>query len=286
MKVAFVCDSGTSRNVKQLKEMGIYSCPLQITDDKVSYLELEDLSIDEVYEKIADGVMMKTSLPPLGYIQETFETIKNEGYDTVFAVPICNGLSGTMNAMRLAAEHVGLQFESIDTYVTAELEFYCVTKAKQLYEQGVSLEEIKEKLEGVIDSASTMLVPVDLDHLKRGGRLTPTAAMLANLLKIKPVLRIDKTTEGRIDVFDKVRTLPRALDRVIDFMKEHGVGEGYEVFVAYVKETKDCEVMLGKIKEAFPKAHATLIPLISTVGCHTGIGCIAIQYYKPLSNEG
>lgn len=280
MKVAFVCDSGTARNVEQLKKLGIYSCPLQISDAQKSYLELEDLSIEEVYEKINNKEMMKTSLPPLGYIQDTFETIKAEGYNTIFAVPICNGLSGTMNAMRLAAENVGLAFESIDTYVTAEVEFYCITQAKKLYEQGLSLAEIKSRLTSVIESASTLLVPIDLNHLKRGGRLTPTAAMIAGLLKIKPILRIDKETDGKIDVLDKVRTLPRALDRVIDFMKQQGVGAGYEIFVAYVKETSDCEVMLEKIKQAFPSAHASLIPLISSVGCHTGIGCIAVQYYK------
>lgn len=282
MKVAFVCDSGTGKNVSELESLGIYSCPLQISDDNQSYLELEEISIAEVYDQVDKGVMMKTSLPPLGYIQETFEMIQAKGYDTIFAVPICNGLSGTMNAMRLAAQNVGIQFESIDTYVTAEVEFYCITQAKMMYEQGMSLSEIKEKLQSVIDSASTLLIPVDLNHLKRGGRLTATAAMIAGLLKIKPILKVDKTTQGKIDMLDKVRTLPRAMDRVIDFMKENHVGEGYEIYVAYVKETKDCETMLQKMQETFPQANTHLIPLISTVGCHTGIGCIAIQYYKKL----
>lgn len=282
MKIAFVCDSGTARSVSQLKELGIYSCPLQISDETSNYLELEDISIAEVYEKVANEEQLKTSLPPLGYIDECFEQIKKDGYDTVFCVPICNGLSGTMNAMRLAAETQELNFECVDTCVTAEVEYYCITMAKKMVEEGKSLEEVKTKLQSVIDSASTLLIPVDLQHLKRGGRLTPLAATLAGLLKIKPILRVDKTTEGRIDVFDKVRTLPKAMDRVLSFMKENGVGDGYNIYVAYVKETHDCEVMLSKVKEAFPTAQAELIPLISTVGCHTGVGCIAIQYYKKL----
>ena len=134
----------------------------------------------------------------------------------------------------------------------------------------------------MIASASTILLPMDLDHLVRGGRLTPMAAKLAGFLKIRPILRIDQTTKGKIDVFDKVRTLNKAMDRVISFMKEQGVGDLYNVYVAYVKEKSNCEVMLDKIKAAFPGASAHLIPLISTVGCHTGIGCIAIQYYKRL----
>lgn len=280
MKVAFVCDSGTARSVKELREMGIFSCPLQISDSKQNYLELEDLTISQVYDKVAQGEMLKTSLPLLGMIHETVEEIKSLGYDTVFCVPICSGLSSTHNAFRLACEDAQLNYIFLDTHVTAEVEFYCVTQAKKMYEEGKTIEEIIEILNQVIDSASTFLIPMDLQHLVKGGRTTQATATLAGLLKINPILLVDKRTNGRIDTFDKVRTLNRALDRVIQFMKDKGVDEHYDVFVAYVKEKKNCETMLTKIKEAFPTAHSKLIPLISTVGCHTGIGCIAIQYYK------
>ncbi len=287
MKVAFICDSGTRRNVAQLREMGIFSCPLQISDETHNYLELEDMSISEVYDKVDNKEMLKTSLPPLGMIQETIEEIKSQGYDTVFCVPICSGLSGTSNAMRLACEQAELNFEFVDTHVTAEVEFYCITQAKKMYEAGKSLEEIKDKLNKVVQSAHTFLIPMDLNHLVRGGRLTPLAATLAGFLKICPILRIDATTQGRIDVFDKVRTLPKAMERVLDFMKNEQVNDKYDVFVAYVKDKMNCEKMLGKIKTAFPDANSSLIPLISTVGCHTGIGCIAIQFYQRIddSNE-
>lgn len=280
MKVAFVCDSGTGRSVQELKEQGIFSCPLQISDDKHNYLELEDKTIAQIYDKVNQGEMLKTSLPPLGLIHEMVSQIKEEGYDTVFCVPICPGLSSTHNAFRLACEEAGLQFEFVDTYVTAEVEYHCISEAKRMYEEGMSLAEIKNELDKVVVSASTILLPMDLMHLSKGGRLTPMAATLAGLLKIHPILRIDKTTNGRIDVFEKVRTLNKAMDRVIDFMKSQKVGDGYDVFVAYVKETSNCEKMLSKIKDNFPKANSKLIPLISTVGCHTGIGCIAIQFYK------
>lgn len=282
MKVAFVSDSGTARTVAQLKELGIYSCPLQISSQTNNYLELEDLSIDEVYQILEKGEMLKTSLPPLGLIEEMFAQIKQDGYDTVFCVPICSGLSGTMNAMRLAAQEAGLVFETVDTHVTAEVEFYCITKAKQLIESGMSIEQTKKELQKVIDSASTLLIPVDLDHLKRGGRLTAFAATLAGLLKIKPILKIDKETEGRIDVLAKVRTLPKAIDTAVQFMVEHRVDPSYHIIVAYVLEKEECEKTIEKINEAIPGANAQLIKLISTVGCHTGLGCIAIQYYKGL----
>lgn len=282
MKVAFVCDSGTGRNVAQLREMGIFSCPLQIGDENQNYLELEDLTIEQVYEKVNRQEMLKTSLPPLGRIKDTIEEIKHLGYDTVFCVPICSGLSSTHNAFRLICEEANLKFIFVDTHVTAEVEFYCITQAKRMYEEGISIEQILKAMDEIIESASTLLIPMDLSHLARGGRLTPFAATLAGFLKIHPILRVDKTTYGKIDVYEKVRTLSKAMDHAVDFMKKMGVDEQYDVFVAYVKETSNCEIMMKKIQEAFPKTKVQLIPLISTVGCHTGIGCIAIQYYKRL----
>lgn len=281
MKVAFVTDSGCEHNQAAMAALGIYSLPLQISNGSDVILELEDANIEEIYQRVQAGELMKTSLPPLGMIEDLFADLKKQGYDTVFAVPICSGLSGTSNAMRLAAQENDLNFICIDTYVTAEVQYYCITLAKKLFDEGKSLDEIQEILKKVIDSASTLLIPVDLNHLKRGGRLTPLAATLAGLLKIKPILKIDQTTEGRIDVSEKVRTLHKAMDKAIDLMIENGLTNEYELVVAYVLETADCKDMMKRIEERVPGLKPRLIELISVVGCHTGIGCIAIQYFKP-----
>ena len=280
MKYAFVCDSGTGRNIAELKKLGIYSVPLQISDDANNYLELEDKSIEMIYEEIASGKMLKTSLPPLGLIEETFNQIKEDGYDTIFAVPICNGLSSTTNAMRVAAANCNLEFISVDTYVTAEVEFHCIVLAKEMIEAGKSMDEVMAALNKLIKSASTLLIPVDLNHLKRGGRLTPIAAALGGLLKIKPILKIDQSTMGKIDVLSKVRTLHKAMDSVVETMLEAGVDSTYNIFIAYVLNKDECELMADKIKAKITNANVKVIELVSCVGCHTGIGCIAVQYYQ------
>ena len=281
-KIAFVCDSGTGRDVAILKAEGIYSLPLQVASSVENYEELEDISIDEIYRKIAEGELLKTSLPMLGKIDELFADLKAKGYEGIFAVPICIGLSGTMNALRLAAQQNDLEFIGVDTCVTAEVEYYCISEAKKMYDAGIDLDTIQTKLKRVIDSATTLLIPVDLNHLKRGGRLTPLAATLAGLLKIKPIMKIDTTTNGKIDVAAKVRTLNKAMDQAIEILDEHGVDAGYRMFVAYVGEKENCEVMMEKLKAHYNGINISLIKLISCVGVHTGIGCVAIQAYKEL----
>lgn len=285
MKVAFVTDSGTGRSVAEIEAMGCYSVPLQISYDGLSVLENEDIDVDQVYALMESGKLLKTSLAPLGKIEELFTRLKKEGYEMIFAVPICRGLSGTLDAMQMTAKEVGLAFDYFDTDVTATIEEYMVVRAKELYEkEGKSISEIKLLFSQITDRANTLLVPSDLQHLRRGGRLTPLAATLGGLLKIKPILEINKRTSGKIDVLDKVRTMSKALERTLEVAKQEILnhGEGYDITIAHVLAEDAAKDLLKKYQEAFPKADYTFIKLVSVVGVHTGIGCFAIQYFQKL----
>lgn len=281
MKTAFVTDSGTGETIEQLSKDGVYSVPLQVSYDHLNFNDALDITIDEVYEKMREGKMLSTSLPSLGKIEELFSSLKNQGYERIFAVPICSGLSGTINAMEMTAKELGLMFEYVDCHVTAVVQGYLIRLAKRLYEEGKSMEMIKEACAKVIHTTDTLLLPDDLMHLKRGGRLTPLAATLGGLLKIKPVLAINEQTKGKIDVAGKVRTMTRAMDTVIERMKQVGVDAGFSITVAHADAPEQAEVYKKKIEAAIQGAQVNVIKLVSVVGVHTGRGCQALQYFKP-----
>lgn len=284
MKTAFVTDSGCGKSVEQLMSDGIYSVPLQVSYDGKNFHDQEDITIDEVYALMKDGKMLSTSLPSLGKIEELFSKLKEDGYERIFAVPICSGLSGTINAMAMCAEQLGLVFEYVDCHVTAVVQEYMIKLAKALFEEGKSIDEIKEVLGRVVDTTNTILLPNDLQHLKRGGRLTPLAATLGGLLKIKPILKINQETSGKIDVADKVRTMHRAMDNVIELMKKEHVDDTYLITVAHADDAEEADVYMEKIKAAFPNAKHQIIKLVSVVGVHTGRGCQAVQYFKMIKD--
>ena len=281
MKTAFVTDSGTGETIEQLSKDGVYSVPLQVSYDHLNFNDALDITIDEVYEKMREGKMLSTSLPSLGKIEELFSSLKNQGYERIFAVPICSGLSGTINAMEMTAKELGLMFEYVDCHVTAVVQGYLIRLAKRLYEEGKSMEMIKEACAKVIHTTDTLLLPDDLMHLKRGGRLTPLAATLGGLLKIKPVLAINEQTKGKIDVAGKVRTMTRAMDTVIERMKQAGVDAGFSITVAHADAPEQAEVYKKKIEATIQGAQVNVIKLVSVVGVHTGRGCQALQYFKP-----
>lgn len=281
MKLAFVTDTGTGFSQEYWANRGIFSVPLQITEGSTTYEENETITHDQVIEKLHEQKVLKTSLPSLGKLEDLFEDLKKQGYDGVFCVPICRGLSGTLDAMESAARQNDLVFYGFDCSCTAVLQAECIIRAKKMYEDGKSIEEIMAVLEKMAGSADTILLCDDLQHMKRGGRLTPFAAALGGMLKIKPVLYLNEKTQGRVEVLDKVRTMSRAQMRVIDQMKKEGMNEHYDFTVAHVDAREAAEYYAKKISAAFNNAPVRIIDLVSAVGIHTGLGCLAMQAFDP-----
>lgn len=280
MKVAFVTDTGTGKSPSWWKEKGIYCLPLQLECDGISYDEYVDISYEEVIQKMHEKKLMKTSLPKPGLIEDCFQELKNQGYDTIFAVTICRGLSSTLNTMEMFANQLDMKFIGIDCHVTAIVEKHCIELAKEMYEAGESMEEIQTKMDHIIESADTILLCDDLQHMRRGGRLTPVAAALGSVLKIKPILHVNKRTQGRVDVFDKVRTMKKAQATVIKHILEEGVNSDYTIIVAHVDAFEGAKEYMARLQEAIPNAQYEIIDLITAVGIHTGLGCLALQVFK------
>lgn len=280
MKIAFVTDTGTGHDPDYWKERGIYCLPLQIEYNGNSYDEYVTILYAKVIENLHEQVLMKTSLPKPGLMEDLFEDLKKEGYDAVFCVPICKGLSSTYDTLEMMAKEADLQFYGVDCYVTAVVQGRMIEIAKEMIESGHTIEETIARLERIAQSCETILLCDDLQHMKRGGRLTPTAAVLGGLLKIKPVLYLDKKTKGRVDVLAKVRTMSKAQDRVIEFIKEKGVLSDFTFIVAHVDVLDAAVDYAQKIQKTFDGAKVKIIDLVSAVGIHTGLGCLALQVFN------
>lgn len=279
MKIAFVTDTGTGKDPSYWQERGIHCFPLQIEYNGNSYDEYVTIPYKKVISNLHEQVLMKTSLPKLGLIEDTFSKLKEEGCDAVFCVPICKGLSSTFQSLEMVANQVGLKFYGVDCYVTAVVQDRMIEIAKEMIEKGHTPEEAIQRLERIAASCETVLLCDDLQHMKRGGRLTPAAAILGGLLKIKPVLYLDKGTKGRVDVMAKVRTMTKAQDKVIEFIKSRGVTSDYTFIVAHVDVLDAAVDYAQKIQKSFEGAKVKIIDLVSAVGIHTGLGCLALQVF-------
>ncbi len=280
MKIAIVCDSGSGFDLQTAKEDGIYFLPLQIIDEDKTYLDGYDTTISEIYELMRQGKMMKTSLPPLGLIEETFEEIKKEGYEHIIAVTLTAGLSATMQSVRLAANQTDIPITCIECYSAAQLQKYLAQSAKRLVDEGVSLEKIVARLNESVKHSNTIIIPDDLNHLKRGGRLTPIAAALGGMLKIKPVLKLDESTEGKIDTLAKVRTMSKAIQTAVDTFVSEGIDENYELVVLHAEAEQLAKEVEDVYFANFPNNSTTRGLIGPVIAVHTGLGCVGLQYIK------
>lgn len=282
MKIAVVIDSGSDYYNQDIQMEGLFAIPLQIIEDEHAYLESVEISNDQVNNLMIRGKTLNTSLPVLGQLEDLFDKIKNEGYEMIFAVPITSGISGTLEAMQSAAKFASIPFDFIDCFTTMHIQLDCGIGARTLLDKGYSLDVVKKRLQDSIDKSCTYIIPDDLNHLSRGGRLSPMAAKLGGLLRIKPILFLNKSTKGVIEPFDKVRTMSKAIDTVIQDMVKHGVDETYQLTLVDVNAADERDRTEAKLRKQFPNTDMKVTQLISTVSVHVGIGTLAFEYMKKI----
>ncbi|NCB34015.1 MAG: DegV family EDD domain-containing protein, partial [Erysipelotrichia bacterium] len=190
--------------------------------------------------------------------------------------------SGSGSTMTAIAGSLDIPIICVDTYTTAVVQNYIIHQIKIWHEQGKSDIEIRVLTEQIISSCDTYVLPLDVGHLARGGRMTPSAAALAKLLRIVPILHLNNETGGRIDVQDKVITWRKALSKVVDTMKKRGISADTLITIAHVNAVETAEVMYHKMTEAFPESKVQIIELCNPVAAHVGLGGICIQYFKQI----
>lgn len=282
-KIAILADSGCQLPVNQLEDQGIFIVPLTITIGEKSYLDQIDIDSLTVFEKMEkDNVMVMTSQPSIGVLEETVKRIKDAGYDHVIALPIATGLSSTLNGMKLACDMVDIDVTLIDTKATARNQKELVETAQRLVEQGQNVPFIKQVLEDMVDHSGTIIMVPNLDHLKKGGRITPAVALLAGLLKIVPIMKLNYDLGGKIDSLDKVRTVKKANLKIIQHMVEecHINSQDYVFAIEHVLSQDLALEMKQKLIDTIGDCDIIVRELPAVVGAHMGVGGIGYQFIK------
>ncbi len=282
-KTAVLTDSGTGLTQKEAQEAGLFFLPLQVLHEDRQYLDGVSIQLHEVYDLLKQQAKLTTSMPPIGLVEETLTKIKEAGYDSIICIPITSGLSSSMALIQATAEEIGIKVHLIDCYSTCYLQRYLAMCAKQLADQGIAAEEIVKRLNDSIASSNTLIIPDDLQHLKSGGRLTPVAAALGGLLKIKPLLQLNQSCEGKIDVYDKVRTMSKAQEKAINtFVNEHVDGD-YICSCLHTDALESGNALKEKLQAALPNTEIYFGYIGAVISVHTGIGCLGIQYMKKVA---
>ncbi|WP_286356520.1 DegV family protein [Ileibacterium valens] len=281
MKAKVLTDSGSGLSAKQASDLGIAFLPLQVTVDNQQYLDGINLDIPELYKMLDEGKMPSTSQPPLLMQEELFEDLQKDGYTDLILINLSNGLSGTNATLQATAARLGLNVHTLDIYSTLYMQQYMVLAANQLLQAGKEPEEIIEILKKAVDDSNGYLIVEDLDHLAAGGRLTPLAAKLGGMLKIKPILKVGKETEGKVDAWEKVRTFNKAVKKAAEKIASEVKDDvdNYEFFMLNGENEEGTEAGKQALIDALGKdvvIHTD--PMYAVIACHTGLGSVGFQY--------
>ena len=283
-KVAIVTDSNAGIRQEEAKELGIFVLPMPFTIDDQTYYEDINLTQEEFFEKQISGAEIFTSQPVVGNVKELWDQILKD-YDEIVHIPMSSGLSGScQTAMMLAQEYDNRVFV-VDSQRISVTQKYDVIDAKRLADKGKSGQEICDILTENKLNASIYITVNTLDYLKKGGRITPAAALLGGMLKIKPILQIQGE---KLDSFAKTRTMARGTkimkEAIAKDIKERFDDDYHNVHicVAYTYDEAPALELKKELEELYPGENIICDPLSLSVSCHIGPHSLAIAICKKI----
>ncbi len=286
-KVAIMTDSNSGITQDEAKTLGIAVLPMPFMIDDRTYLEDLSLSQDEFYTFLEQGADVCTSQPSPESVTKLYEQLLKT-HDQVVHIPMSSGLSGScQTAMMLADEERfrGKVFV-VNNQRISVTQRRSVMDALFLAEQGLDGNSIKEKLEKDKLEASIYIMLDTLYYLKKGGRITPAAAALGTLLKIKPVLQIQG---DKLDAFAKARTVSNGKHLMLQAIKTdmknrfggyEGTDKRVRLHIAYTKDLDAALAWRHEVETTFPDFEIVMDPLSLSVACHIGPGALALAVTK------
>lgn len=281
-KIAVVTDSNSGITQKEAEELkDVYVIPMPFTIDGEEYFEDINLSQEQFYQKLTNDADISTSQPSIANITELWDKLLKK-YDYILHIPMSSALSMSCETAENFAKEYNGKVLVIDNKRISVTQKQSVYDALALIKQGKSAEEIKDILLKTSMDASIYIMVDTLKYLKKGGRITPAAAAIGTLLRIKPVLKIQG---GKLDQFVKALNDKVARERMIDAMKKDietrfsdlKAKEELNIFVAYTNCREKAEEFAKQITAAISDVPLTFVdPLSLSVSCHIGSGALAI----------
>ena len=273
--IRIIADTSTMYSSCQAKESGFDVAPLSVTIGGKSYRELDDITSADFVQLIHQGHMPTSSQPAIGDVLELYQQYPQ---DEIINISMADGLSGTYGSASSAAGMCAHK-DSISVVNTRTLcgpHRYLVEEAVRMAREGLGRAEIIKKLEKLMKTGKSFLLPADFDYLRRGGRLSPLVSFVGKTIKLAPVLT--QSEDGRQLVMAGVkRNFRQAVSFVGKALENWGVGANWRVYITHADAQDLADKAREMLSEVFPHAVYEVHPLTPAFITQGGPGCVAIQ---------
>lgn len=288
-RVAILTDSSSGIRQAEGEQLGISVMPMPFFINEKTLFEDIDLTQDTFYGHLSEGADISTSMPAVGDLTERWDALLGQ-YDEVVYIPLSSGLSSSCETAMVMAQdeaYEGRVFV-VNNQRISVTQKQSVLDAIVLTKAGRSGKEIKEILERTKMEASIYIMLDTLYYLKKGGRITPAAAALGTLLKLKPVLQIQGE---KLDAFTKARTFKQGKSAMMDAMENDLANRFHDpacqdtqLCIAYTANREAAMEFKREVAERFQVEDIMLDPLSLNVACHIGPGALALACAKRIKD--
>ncbi len=284
--VAIVTDSNSGITQAAAKELGVYVLPMPFMINEETFYEDVSLTQEQFYEKLASGADIATSQPSPESVMELWDRLLKE-YDEIVHIPMSSGLSGScQSAIMLAEEYEG-KVQVVNNQRISVTQRQSCLDAKLLAAKGRNAKEIRQFLEEDKFNSSIYIMLDTLYYLKKGGRITPAAAAVGTMLRLKPVLQIQGE---KLDAFAKARTTGQGKSVMINAIKNDienrfgGMTEEKHIWleIAHTANLEAGKQYKEEVLEQFPGYDVHIDALSLSVACHIGPGALALACCKKI----
>lgn len=278
-KIAWITDSTAFIPEDLKKHPDVYSVPLTITFSDNSYEDGVDLSTEELYRRInQEKEVPKTSQPSAGKFAELLENLK-DSYEQAIAIHVSSKLSGTMASCLAAKEMTDFDMEVVDSKSMSYAITTLIYKGMELAKEGIFVKEIANKLRDETQRSENYILLGSLDQFYKGGRMSGTQYLLGNILQIKPIIRINQ--EGEFQLFEKVRSSKKALQRILSLLQEaKAKAIVKEVQIMHGNVLERAQELESMVKNLFPDVKTVIGEISSAIAVHAGEGTVAIIWHN------
>ena len=284
-KIAVVTDSNSGITQDQAQELGVYVLPMPFMINEETYFEDVSLTQKEFYERLANGDDVITSQPSPEAVMNLWDSLLKK-YDEIVHIPMSSGLSGSCQSAMMLAQDYDDKVQVVNNQRISVTQRQSAMDALELIERGMDAKQIKEFLENDKFNSSIYIMLDTLYYLKKGGRITPAAAALGTLLKLKPVLQIQGE---KLDAFAKARTTNQGKSIMInairnDMENRFGGVDKDKIWlqIAHTNNDAAAQALKEELLEEFPGFDVHVDPLSLSIACHIGPGSLAVACTKKI----
>lgn len=277
-KIRIYADNACDLDKELVESLGVKLFYLTVAIHDVIYHDRLDLSPGDFYKMIAEpGVMPTTSQVAVGDFQQEFQRVMDETEDEIIYVAFSSGLSGTYQAACLARDQVDAKRITVIDSKSASVGYgLTVIRAARAASQGMNKEQIIAEIEDNISRMQHIFIVGSFEMLKRGGRVSSTAAALGNLLNIKLLLHF---VDGKIVPLEKAHGLKKAKRRLLELMEARGADLAAQTIgICYSVDYEGALELKELITQRFGCENYVISEVGAVIGSHVGAGTYSVFF--------